>query len=402
MRKFVGFIWLMVLIWGCARLPVFTYPDPFDTSDKAINYQEKKVFDSDPAVFADNLFDGARLNGFDRMNDSSFVVTIQPENEPINPSPWYAFRVWSKKAQTIHLYFDYGKYKHRYYPKVSSNGQLWADMDSARVINDSIGVFQYLKIPLSQDTIWIAGQEVVASREVKTWTEELAEQEGVEFRSFGKSRQDRDMIALDIDRNPKARNPVLVVLSRQHPPEVTGYRAMQFFVEELLSGDSLSEVFLNKARVLVLPLMNPDGVDLGHWRHGAGGVDLNRDWAVYQQPEVRQAVDFINHETRKRKVIMGIDFHSTYHDVFYTNDTLSTRPYMKSDWFEFMESQIEDYEVNERPSAITRPVSKSWFFSMFGVEGVTYEVGDDTPEELIELKGRVSARSVMRAFLSEN
>ena len=40
--------------------------------------------------------------------------------------------------------------------------------------------------------------------------------------------------------------------------------------------------------VIVYPLMNPDGVDEGHWRHNTGGIDLNRDWAHYNQPETRQ------------------------------------------------------------------------------------------------------------------
>ena len=42
--------------------------------------------------------------------------------------------------------------------------------------------------------------------------------------------------------------------------------------------------------------MNPDGVDLGHWRHNANGVDLNRDWSYYNQPEIKQAVNFIEKE----------------------------------------------------------------------------------------------------------
>ena len=40
--------------------------------------------------------------------------------------------------------------------------------------------------------------------------------------------------------------------------------------------------------------MNPDGVDLGHWRHNAGGIDLNRDWSVYNQKEIKTTVDFIS------------------------------------------------------------------------------------------------------------
>ncbi len=36
---------------------------------------------------------------------------------------------------------------------------------------------------------------------------------------------------------------------------------------------------------LILPLLNPDGMALGHWRHNLGSVDLNRDWGIFGQPE---------------------------------------------------------------------------------------------------------------------
>ena len=67
--------------------------------------------------------------------------------------------------------------------------------------------------------------------------------------------------------------------------------------------------------------MNPDGVDLGHWRHNSGGVDLNRDWSKYHQKEIKTTVDFISKTLKasNSKLVLGLDFHSTYYDVFYTN-----------------------------------------------------------------------------------
>lgn len=392
-----------ILLLGCKSqvlVPVVHYPEVFDTSDRPIAIQEICVFEDDSVVFADNQFAGARLNGFERINDSSFLVKIRPENMPINPSPWYAFRLWSARDAVINLYFDYGTFRHRYYPRLSKDGKHWANADSSKVHMTEEGRFGYLKLVLStNDTIWVAGQDVITSSDVYAWARRLAEKHHVSFRTIGQSKLGRDLVALDIDYAPGAGNPLFVVLGRQHPPEVTGYKAMQAFVQEILNGDSLSEAFLQKARVLVLPMLNPDGVDMGHWRHGAGGVDLNRDWAAYHQPEIDQAAAFIFAEGSANEVVMGIDFHSTYDDVFYTNDTLTLYPTLKTGWFAYMESEISAYRVNEKSSPVTRPVSKSWFFSMYGVEGVTYEVGDSTPEELIELKGRISAQGIMKTYL---
>ena len=96
---------------------------------------------------------------------------------------------------------------------------------------------------------------------------------------------------------------------------------IQSFLSTILDGSELSDVFLKTYRVIAFPIANPDGVDLGHWRHNHGGIDLNRDWSVYNQPEIKQIVKFINNASEEDEgaVILGLDFHSTKKDIFYTN-----------------------------------------------------------------------------------
>ena len=97
---------------------------------------------------------------------------------------------------------------------------------------------------------------------------------------LARSEQNRDLIGLDIYNGEAKGKEMLVILSRQHPPELTGYFAMQSFIDELLNDTKLSNDFRKKYRILVYPMVNPDGVDLGHWRHNTGGIDLNRDWGI--------------------------------------------------------------------------------------------------------------------------
>ncbi|HBQ61210.1 MAG TPA: hypothetical protein DD671_16725, partial [Balneolaceae bacterium] len=61
-------------------------------------------------------------------------------------------------------------------------------------------------------------------------------------------------------------------------PEVTGYRSSLYFLEELASDSELAARFRQTFVIKAFPLLNPDGADMGHWRHNAGGIDLNRDW----------------------------------------------------------------------------------------------------------------------------
>ena len=117
----------------------------------------------------------------------------------------------------------------------------------------------------------------------------------------------------------------MVLFTRQHPPEITGFQAWQAFVERVFADDALASSFRQNFRVIVFPCVNPDGVDEGHWRHNLGGVDLNRDWAYYRQPEVLTIVKWLQEHTLRDQVVWGMDFHSTQYDVLYTHDpALST------------------------------------------------------------------------------
>lgn len=55
----------------------------------------------------------------------------------------------------------------------------------------------------------------------------------------------------------------LVVLGRQHPPEVTGAMALFPFVDTLLGNSELARYFRQQYNIVIVPNMNPDGVELG-------------------------------------------------------------------------------------------------------------------------------------------
>ena len=379
----------------------FTYTKSVDTHSKKITFQTKKLYHTGH-IYADNQFDGARLNDFKQLNDSTYQALIEPENSPINPSPWYAFKVWSERPDTINLQLKYRHAKHRYDPKISSDRKHWKTISGYTYNVDSTAIT--FKFPINKEAQWVAAQPIINSTDTKTWLDSLTGNPLVSpVKIVGKSVLGKPIYMVKIGTGETKNKKIIVLLSRQHPPEVTGFMALQAFVKQLIKPDSLTKAFYQNYEVWLFPLLNPDGVDLGHWRHNANGIDLNRDWAFYRQPEIDAVTKFIVDESKKYHVqpVLGIDFHSTFKDVYYIFDQSfqSKLPGFCEVWTTGIDRIMLPFKTKKSPYGMTQPISKNWFYKQFKAEAMTYEVGDDTPQNIIEQKARVAAVTMMDLLL---
>ncbi len=381
-----------------------------DTRNHAIMPQWKGKQTLGGVVF-DNDFEGARLNGITQDSDTSYTAIIAAENYPINPSPWYAFKVTAKTPRTIWVHLTYLNAKHRYFPKISRDGRTWQAIDSVdcRLERDETktGTFQenalsesaFVRIKVDENPLWVVAQELMTSKTVNEWSEGLLKKSFVSSEIIGNSPQNRPFNCLRIGED-KTDSKIMIVIGRLHPPEVTGQFALQSFVESLCGDSETAQKFRKTYTVFVVPMMNPDGVDNGHWRHNAGGIDLNRDWADFNQKETQIVRDFLRKKINgtERKLYFGIDFHSTWDDIFYTNttDKPTNMDGLIKRWFAELEQAIPDYKVNARGSKITPGViSKAFFNREFNAEALVYEVGDNTSREFTALKSRTAAEKLM-------
>ena len=399
-RRIISVLALIIGI-SCSGPKKVIFEEDVDTSNKPILFQTKKTYHLNPAnVWLSNEFDAARLGHAKMVNDSVIKLSIFPENTPINKSPYYAFKVWAGTSTTMYFEFEYPDgFKHRYIPKIKT-GQLWSKADTLDFHTTKKGAL--LKLNIEKEPKIVAAQEINSSSDVHNWYSEniiKGNEAFVKEHSAGKSVLGRNIPVLDITYGSRKNKPLIILMTRQHPPEVTGYFAYQHFLKTIVEDNELSKAFLNKYRVLAFPLVNPDGVDLGHWRHNVNGVDLNRDWSRYIQPEVMKVVSYITRTSKKdnNEIVLGLDFHSTYEDVFYTNQKRegTTLPNFIKDWFVALEKNIPGYKVNEAAGNSTKPVSKGWFLYGHNATGITYEIGDNTPKDRIEEIGRKSARAMM-------
>ncbi len=405
-----GALLLGLLLTACGPgTPEGPLPQAYDppgavvTMDKPITRPHRRTIGMRSAgVYASNEFAGGRLDDFFRTSDSLYTAVIRPENAPINNSPWYAFQLWADRPQTIYVEMTYVDGTHRYVPKLSRDGHRWRPIDPAAYRPDTSAGTARLRLDVGPDTLWVSAQELLTSDDVDAWTARLAERPWVTRDVIGTSRQGRPLYRLTITEAWPATDFVLVI-GRQHPPEVTGSLAVQTFLETLADDTDLARRFRRRFAVLAVPLVNPDGVDEGHWRHNTGGVDLNRDWLDFNQPETRQVRDaFLPlREDPDATVYFAVDFHSTQYDVFYTLDrSLEAFPDGLVDrWLETIAARLPTYTVRDEPFGLGSPVSKNWFYETFGATAVTYEVGDENDRDRIRSVARTAAEALMERLL---
>ncbi|MDZ7680793.1 MAG: M14 family metallopeptidase [Fodinibius sp.] len=401
---------IIVAVTACSTSDKFTgfSYDPegvTETSDKEINQQYKKVIGlDDRSLWISNEFAGARLNDFYQVNDSLYRAVIEAENEQINNSPWYAFKIWSDTARTIKLQLSYKHGKHRYIPKLSPTGQHWQQIDSTMYSADTLDGTATLTLQLGKNPQWVAAQELLTENDYTRWMKLLNQRSWISLDTVGYSHDRRPITKMTINQTePDKKRGVLVITGRQHPPEVTGALASKIFINELVSDSKTAEKFREEFEVWSYPLINPDGVQRGHWRHNAAGVDLNRDWQNFNQPETQSVRDDLLalKKDSLRKVYYGIDFHSTNENLFYPiNRDISTFPEdFTYQWIDTLKQQFPDYPIKVEPFDTSSPITKNWIYRTFGADAVTYELNDQANRDSLRTVTQTSARIIMQNLL---
>ena len=348
-------------------------------------------------------FEGGRFASCKLTSNNVFELKLAPENKPINPSPWYAFVIHADKTTDITIVINYSHAKHRYWPKMSQDFANWQRLTTNQVELSQDVKQLSLQINVESGQTWIAAQPVIDNKSYKIWLEGIAESlPNVSLQEIGKSVQGRSLYVLESATNNK--KPVIVLFGRQHPPEVTGALALRAFVDALMADTPLAKKFRNEINVLVLPNVNPDGVALGNWRHNVNGVDLNRDWGPFSQPETQQINEFIEHYLSDKSLWTVIDFHSTWRDIFYIQqqEQESRFPHLIMSWMEAIVKADSPIIFEAKPGhSPENPTTKTYFYEKYKVPTITYELGDNSEPRDIERSSRIAAISFMQLLLEQ-
>jgi hypothetical protein len=350
-------------------------------------------------VLLDAHFEGANLGECTVTADGGFELEIFPEDEPpINPSPWYGFRISGRAGDEASIRMTFPDAYARYWPKISRDGNNWQALDESRVSIDEEREWMELNIELEQAQLWIAGQELLTRQYYDEWLHELEVHADINTRLLGQSVQNRPIYLAETDDRPE----LVLLFGRQHPPEVSGAIAMRSFVRTVLEESDLARQFRDRFKLAIIPLLNPDGVALGHWRHNVNGVDVNRDWGPFTQPETRAVMAWLEGvEATGTQLRLLLDFHSTLEDLFYTQPVEENPPDFASLWLGAAAQRLPDFPFKQSADPVNEQANaKNYFYVSRGIPAITYESGDETDREQLKHSAKVFAEEMMRLMLA--
>ena len=158
--------------------------------------------------------------------------------------------------------------------------------------------------------------------------------------------------------------------------------------------------------LVLVPLINPDGVAAGHWRHNMGGRDLNRDWGPFTQPEiqsVKRLIDELDNAGLAPKLML--DFHSTQRSRFYTQmpEDFDEELDFARDWLDRARLRMPDFDFlydPRKPSG--QENTKNYFYATYHIPAITYEIGDEVDRGELRRTSPIFAQEMMRVMLERD
>lgn len=346
-------------------------------------------------------FPGARRGRCTVLGASHVRLEIVPEDAAVsNPSPWFAFQVMPRTSGTALIELDYGTWPHRYVPKQSRDGRSWQALPETAVTTTGDEHRTRLRLRLGAEPVRVAAQELVTAGDALAWSRELAGRSDATLAILGDSAEGRPIAMLE---SGSALDKLVLLVGRQHPPEVSGAIAMRSFLETLYADTDLANEFRRRVGIIAIPMLNPDGVERGHWRHNTGATDLNRDWGPFTQAETRHIDGLLDSlDVRGRDLLAFMDFHSTNRNLFYTQTDadVTDPPEFTQKLLERAGARLPGYAFTREPRPLSETATaKNYLYRRYGIPSMTYEVDDEASRAEVERAAAVFAEETMRLLL---
>lgn len=137
----------------------------------------------------------------------------------------------------------------------------------------------------------------------------------VTVEEIGKSVQNRAIYMLTITASGKQESRKRIwIHARTHPSEVEGTYVTNGIIDYLLSNNTFAKTLRDSCIFNIVPMINPDGVELKKARENANGIDIESNWNTFpHQPEVNiLKTVFTKLMQSTTQISVALNMHSAY------------------------------------------------------------------------------------------
>lgn len=136
----------------------------------------------------------------------------------------------------------------------------------------------------------------------------------------------------------------IVISARVHPSEVASSYVLQGIINALLEKSEYSK-FLKDTVLLIVPMLNPDGVYNGYTRLDTNGYNLNAHykWAGHKTPSIKALTDVIKFVNKNGNLHAYLDLHShlTKRGIFFFGNPINQVNYKEALEIPFFFGQLQ-------------------------------------------------------------
>ncbi len=209
--------------------------------------------------------------------------------------------------------------------------------------------------------------------------------------SIGASVQNRTLWELRIsDNNSNEKKHIIYIHVRTHPNEVQSFWVADEIIKFLISDAVLAQILRTNCIFYIVPMYNPDGVELEYARENANKIDIESNWyADSIQPEVRTLRRrFVQLMGSDKPIELALNLHSAYkckRYFVYHHENGTSKKYTKIEKL-FINSVVRYFARGIQPwnfiitwkNGTPKKYPESWWWLNFKekVLALTYEDGN--------------------------
>ncbi|MGK0187616.1 MAG: hypothetical protein ACI9R3_003404 [Verrucomicrobiales bacterium] len=281
--------------------------------------QENKITVEIDGITFDSNYDNGSLETVRSVGADLFQAQLFVESGELGErSYWFRFRMHGVAGRSFKLALDHRENRR---PFIRIGDAPWRRMTAEESPNTSRVILSFDE---DEDAAELAFFEPLGLAETYAAVNQLASGNAFfESEVIGQSFQGKDVVMITVNdvRYPSAGKHRVWLHSRAHAGEVTSTHSMLGFLRQVLDDSELGRRLREHCIFHIVPILNVDGVDLGHTRWDARGMDPERPWCDVNIPVVegvKKVVDQLMATENPIKVALNLhSTRGTYADTFF-------------------------------------------------------------------------------------